>query len=118
MKHSLEGVRAGDTVVVVSGNRYRGTTAVRRVTRVGRKYLYADGGYCELKFEISNGREPTQYGSGDAAYTPAQYAESQLRTATIKALHEAGVELRNPWNCPLTTDQLTALLAVVQPTAG
>ena len=40
----------------------------REVTKVGRKYFYVDSGYRDLKFNIEDLREVTEYTSDYAVY--------------------------------------------------
>lgn len=115
----LADVKVGDQLILSTNHRYRGDENVT-VSRIGHKYLYvvrASGFEMRERFHLDTGVEDSQYGARACLYTPAQYEEQAQRRALFEQLREAGIEFRHGVSGDLTTNQLRALLAVMQPTA-
>ncbi|MFB6881419.1 hypothetical protein ACFCY8_11340 [Streptomyces noursei] len=112
---SLQGVKVGDELVLVAGNRFRGDEPVI-VSRVGTKYVYVTlhGRECREQFDRKTGVEVDQRGVRARLLTPAQYEEMAQRRKLFARLLGAGIEVRHGKRAELSTDQLRALLAVVQ----
>jgi hypothetical protein len=113
----LEGIKVGDPLILVTGNRYRGDEPVT-VTRIGRVYLYVTRpGGCELdmRFDRKTGVEGGNVGVRARLATQEQYDESKQRAALYEQLRVAGIEVKHEVRSDITTDQLRALLAVVTP---
>ncbi|MFI9344902.1 hypothetical protein ACIG0D_27105 [Streptomyces sp. NPDC052773] len=116
--NGLGDVKVGDKLILATGNRYRGDEPVT-ISRVGRKYLYVareDGRELRDRFHRDTGVEDSQYGARQRLYTPEQYEEQAQRTSLFDGLRRAGIDVTHEVRSDLTTDQLRALLAVVQPT--
>lgn len=111
----LNGVKPGDHLVLVTGNRYRGDEPVT-VSRVGRQYLYVSlhGVERRERYDRKTGVEVDQRGIRSRLVTPQQYEESKQRDALFHALMDAGIEVRQILRPKLSTDNLRALLAIVQ----
>lgn len=94
MKSTIEGIKVGDRLILVSSSRYHSDTGVI-VTRIGRKYVYVArwGGKGELseRFELATGIQDSDYGSPYRLYTPAAYEERARRTAVRARLRKAGL---------------------------
>lgn len=113
----LADVKVGDKLILATGNRYRGDEPVT-VSRIGRKYLYVarqDGYELRDRFHRNDGTEDTQYGARQRLYTPEQYEETKQRGSLFERLNEAGLMVKYEIRPEVTTDQLRALLAVLQP---
>ncbi|WP_443072169.1 beta barrel domain-containing protein [Streptomyces sp. NBC_01485] len=90
------------------------------VSRIGSKYLYVTrpgGSELRDRFHRESGVEDSQHGTPQRLYTPAQYDESKQHASLLERLREAGIEFRHGVSRSLTTDQLRALLAIMQPDA-
>lgn len=112
----LADVKVGDTLILVTGNRHRGDGPAT-VSRIGSKYLYiaVDGREWSGRFDRKTGIEDGNIGVRAQLYTPARYDEIKQRSALLEQLRKAGIEVRSEVRSDLTTDQLRALLAVMQP---
>lgn len=115
---ALPNVKVGDPLILATANRYREDEPVT-VSRIGRKYLYVarDGRELTDRFYRDTGVEDSNYGGKQRLYTPDQYDEVKQRDALFRELYDAGIEVAFRVRDNLTTDQLRALLAVVQPAA-
>ncbi|MCP9209635.1 hypothetical protein [Streptomyces cucumeris] len=111
----LVGVKVGDPLILVSGNRYRGDEPVT-VSRVGRQYLYvaANGREKRERFDRKTGIENSNTGVRERLCTPEQYEEMDQRSALLANLRDAGIDVRHEARSGMTTETLKALLAVMQ----
>lgn len=111
----LNGVKAGDHLVLVTGNRFRGDEPVT-VSRVGSKYLYVTlhGQERRERYDRNTGIEEGQRGLRARLLTPEQYEERTHRASLFAALLAAGIEIRHDKRADMPTDKLRALLAVMQ----
>ncbi|MFH9089105.1 hypothetical protein [Streptomyces sp. NPDC017673] len=111
----LNGVKAGDNLVLVTGNRFRGDEPVT-VSRVGSKYVYVTlhGQECRERYDRKTGIEEASVVFGGRLLTPEQYEERTHRASLFAALLAAGVKIRHGKRADMPTDKLRALLAVMQ----
>lgn len=111
----LNGVKAGDNLVLVTGNRFRGDEPVT-VSRVGRQYLYisANGKERRERYDRKTGVEVDQRGLQERLLTQAQYEEMTERKSLFMNLLAAGIDVRHEKRAEMSTGKLRALLAVVQ----
>lgn len=114
----LADVKVGDTLILVTGNRYQGDGPVT-VSRIGRVYLYvaSNGREMRKRFYRETGIEDGIIGARACLYTPAHYDEMKQRSALLEQLRQAGIDVRHEARSDVTTGQLRALLAVMQPDA-
>ncbi|KUN03158.1 hypothetical protein AQI95_24690 [Streptomyces yokosukanensis] len=114
----LPDVKVGDPLILATGNRHCSDEPVT-VSRIGRKYLYVtreNGREYSGRFH-PDGVEDSQYGARERLYTPEQYDELKQRTGLLERLRQAGIDVKHEVRSEVTTDQLRALLAVIQPAA-
>ncbi|WP_238840777.1 beta barrel domain-containing protein [Prescottella equi] len=116
---SLMDAKVGDTVVV-HARRWSNTGKTHdareaRVVKVGRKYLYLEGGgvNSRAKFSRENGCERVDYGSGDRIYLPDDWAALQRRNQIVDRLRlDHGIRSNN-YNFPQSTETLEAILQIL-----
>jgi hypothetical protein len=115
----LNGVKVGDNLVLVTGNRFRGDEPVT-VSRVGNKYLYVTlhGVERRERYDRKTGVEVDQRGLRAHLLTQAQYEEQKTRDSLFMHLLAAGIDVRHDKRAGMSTDKLKALLAVVQGNAA
>lgn len=114
---ALPDVKVGDQLILVTNSRYRGDEPVT-VARIGRLYLYvatSDGRERNMRFGRDTGVEDGNIGVRSRLYTPDQYDELKQRSALFEQLRQAGIDVRHENRSEVTTGQLCALLAVMQP---
>jgi hypothetical protein len=106
----LADVKVGDSLILVTGNRYRGDENVT-VARIGRQYLYVatNGHEKRERFDRKTGRESGNVGVRARLVTQEQYDESKQRASLYERLRLAGIDVR----VDMRTDQLRAILAIV-----
>jgi hypothetical protein len=111
----LPDVKVGDTLILVTGNHYRGDEPVT-VSRIGRVYLYVTVGGSERseRFDRHSGVEVGNVGVRARLYTAARYDEIKQRSALFEQLRQVGIDVRHEARSEVTTGQLRALLAVMQ----
>ncbi|MFE7899157.1 hypothetical protein ACFU3E_16840 [Streptomyces sp. NPDC057424] len=115
--NGLGDVKVGDRLILSSSNRYRGDEPVT-VSRIGRKYLYVtrqDGREVPNRYLRGTGYLDSSYSVSERLYTQDQYDETKRRASLLEQLRQAGIDLRHEIRSEVTTDQLRALLAVMQP---
>lgn len=114
----LPDVKVGDNLVLVTGNRFRGDEPVT-VSRVGTKYVYVTlhGHERRERFDRKTGVEEGNIGIRSRLITQKQYAEMEQRASLFEQLRQAGIDVRHEVRSEVTTDQLRALLAVMNPAA-
>ncbi|MFI6210281.1 hypothetical protein ACIBAI_28600 [Streptomyces sp. NPDC051041] len=110
----LNGVKVGDNLVMVTGNRFRDDEPVT-VSRVGSKYVYVTlhGQERRERFDRKTGIEEGQRGLRARLLTPEQYEEKAQRQALFAQLLAAGIEVRHDKRAEMPTQKLRALLAVM-----
>ncbi|WP_199572727.1 hypothetical protein [Streptomyces murinus] len=111
----LPAVKVGDPLILATGNKYRGDEPVT-VSRIGRKYLYVcreNGAEYSGRFHL-DGVEDSQYGAREHLYTQEQYDDLKQRNSLFEQLRKVGIEVQFRVRDDLATDQLRALLAVVE----
>ena len=104
----------GDRVILRDVNERRGDGPTGGVvTKVGRRLVTVtvDHGR-EEQYRIETGRKNDRYEHG-WIQTPDEYADEQRRGEILRALREAGVELRMGSGRKLSTDILAKILDVV-----
>lgn len=108
-------VKVGDSLILVTGNRYRGDESVT-VARIGRQYLYVatNGRERRERFDRKTGVEDGNTGVRARLVTQDQYDESKQRTSLFERLRLAGIEVRHEVRANMGTDQLRAILAIVE----
>lgn len=115
---SLMDAKVGDTVVV-HARRWSNTGKTHdareaRVVKVGRKYLYLEGGgvNSQAKFSRENGCESVDYGSGARIYLPDDWAALQRRNQIVDRLREHGLRSAN-FTFTQSTETLEAILQIL-----
>ncbi|TGZ14734.1 hypothetical protein DV517_62170 [Streptomyces sp. S816] len=112
----LPTVKVGDPLILVTNNRFLGDEPVT-VARVGRTYLYVAGSDgCERRerYDRKTGIEDGQIGLKAHLLAQEQYDDRAQRATLFNQLYDAGIEVQFRVRGDLTTDQLRALLAVVE----
>lgn len=107
---SLSNVKVGDTLILLGR---RGVEQVT-VSRIGRTYLYValSGRERRERYDRHTGLEDGTIARRQL-YTPEEYDATRQRTALVKQLRDAGIEIRHEYRSELPTAKLQALLAVV-----
>lgn len=98
---------AGDTIIVSRQAREPINTTI---SRVGRKYFFAEIHGREVKFALTDGIEPSDY-IGRRAWTPQDYADSGRNGALRTSLRNLGVGQIPLW---VSTDALADILEIMQ----
>lgn len=112
-ENSLRALKAGDLVMVPKGYRSSEHEA-QLVERVGRRWLYVGNGYSQLKFDRDTGSS-SDYNGGQA-FRPEGLAVARRRAEVMALLRPLLGSYS--WERNLTTDQLEAILAILQPEQG
>jgi len=111
----LPNVKVGDSLILMTNNRYRGDEPVT-VARIGRQYLYVarNGREMRERFDRKTGVEDGNIGVRSQLVTQEQYDEMKQRAALLEGLRAAGIDVRHEIRADMSTETLRALLAVVQ----
>ncbi|NKR90513.1 hypothetical protein GS483_00365 [Rhodococcus hoagii] len=116
---SLMEAKVGDTVLV-HASRWSNTgktygTRDARVAKVGRKYLYLEGGgvSVQAKFSRETGHEITDFGSRVRVYTPEEWATKERRDKVVARIQREHKIRHESWNFPQSTETLEAILQIL-----
>ncbi|NKR52909.1 hypothetical protein GS481_01800 [Rhodococcus hoagii] len=113
---SLMDAKVGDTVVVYTRSRHAGSGAREgRVAKVGRKYLYLDGGgvSSQAKFSRETGREVSDYEYTLHVYLPEEWAAKERRDKVVARIRREHNIRHESWNFPQSTETLEAILQIL-----
>lgn len=111
---SLMDAKVGDTVVVTGCNGRGGAREVR-VAKVGRKYLYLEGGgvSAQTKFSRETGSEIDDFGYRARVYTPEEWAEKERRDKVVLRLRGEHRLSHYDGTFPQSTETLEAILQIL-----
>lgn len=110
----LQGLKAGDTVVIVSSNPRNENPRRRTVKTAGRVWITVSTG---LRYSIETGEEAEHFGYQDRALTVPQYEDMAERRRLFAILDRWGMDPKRRLPAAdheLTTEQLCQVAALLE----